>query len=168
MCPIMPSSFFTSSKEASERCRCEMSAFAFTAGWFTSRIKRASSSTSFTSAWENGSSSMTTSRPLDPAYSPSVLTRSTAISQIASFGKTSPSQKYSPITSSTLRAPKNSPWSIYALTRSIVKRSTEGLKSTRPKATQTTERIGRPASSHVSLIFCRVASSISSGSSKMS
>ena len=47
-------------------------------------------------------------------------------------------------------------------------RCTEGLKSTSPKATHTTERIGRPTSSHVSLIIWRVASSMSSGSSKMS
>jgi hypothetical protein len=52
--------------------------------------------------------------------------------------------------------------------RSIVNRCTEGLKSTSPKATQTTERIGRPTSAAVSLISLRVASSMSSGSSKTS
>jgi hypothetical protein len=52
--------------------------------------------------------------------------------------------------------------------RSSVNRCTEGLKSTRPNATHTTERIGRPTSSAVSLISLRVSSSMSSGSSKTS
>ena len=37
--PIIPVSTATSSNDAPERCRCETSAFAFTAGWSTSRIR---------------------------------------------------------------------------------------------------------------------------------
>jgi hypothetical protein len=158
----------TSANEASERWRCEMSAFASTAGTFTSLTKRTSSWTSLSSASLNGSSSSTTSMPLVAAYSPAWRTLPTAISQIAGRGKTSPSQKYSPTTSRRLRAPKDAAWSIFALMRSSVKRCTEGLKSTRPKATHTCERIGRPTSSHQPLICARPASSRSRASSKMS
>ena len=38
-CPIIPVSTATSSNDAPERCRCETSAFALTAGWSTSRIR---------------------------------------------------------------------------------------------------------------------------------
>ena len=92
MWPISPVSFFTSSNEAFERWRCEMSAFARTAGWSISFTKRTSSSTSLSSASLNGSSSSTISRPFDCAYSPASLTAAFAMSQIASRGKTSPSQ----------------------------------------------------------------------------
>ena len=69
-----------------------MSAFARTAGWPISFTNRASSWTSLSSACSNGSSSRTISRPFDCAYSPASLTISLAMSQIASFGKTSQSQ----------------------------------------------------------------------------
>src|SRR5690349_2926522 len=57
---------------------------------------------------------------------------------------------------------------MYALIRSRVKRRTDGLKSTMPKATQTTDRTGRPTSSSADLISSRSASVRSSGSSKTS
>ena len=49
-----------------------------------------------------------------------------------------------------------------------MKRCTEGLKSTRPKATHTCERMGSPTSSHQPLICARSASLRSRASSKMS
>ena len=70
-CPIIPVSTATSSNDAPERCRCETSAFAFTAGWSTRRIRSASSWTLLATACLNGSSSIASSIPCGSACSAS-------------------------------------------------------------------------------------------------